>query len=252
MGRTLTGTKLNASLWAAVSVSHFFPDVQSTGHITIKMHHSVRFCSIANEETTGGDEQVLKPYNFILRDTYRVSRWNSTVQHEKSTSSCLGKLVNNGTDFPTFLMSMDGDSDLIRYYTQITDGWYDIVSSFTPVNHTMIRTETTDSMSAFTCFSPDVIVITILFLLVFYGLLDYFYNRIKAKGRRMSLFRRKSKNKSSFPVSIITTMLLKQYSAVAGIHQKKGLLIRVILIFLMILMASMQFMFTTFEKTELI
>lgn len=211
------------------------------------MHHQVRFCTIASKETTGGDDQALKPYDFILQETYQVDRWNSTVQHETSTSICLHKLTSNQTDFPTFLMSVGHRPDKIKYFTLITDSWYDIVSSFTPVNHTMIRIETTDSMSAFTCFSPAVILISLTFILLFYGLLVYSYRRKKTACRNSI-----RKNKSKFPGMIVVTMILKQYSAVAGTNRKKRLSFKLTIVSLVLLLASLQFMFTTFEKTELV
>lgn len=222
----------------------------------------VRFCYVSSTQQTGANDESQKPYKFLLDDTFAFSKWNSSIWNVDENKECYQRLVNNETDIFSTLYPYPILSDIVKYFTLIKDSRYVILSSYTPVNQTNAQKESTDSLSAFTCFSNPVIAAVILTLLVFYLLFLMHYAKQKFYKVKVRLFKdaeyfatlkvRQKVTCNSDPGKILLGMLVKQSSACARINRKKKISFKLVLLMLILLLAYLHFLFVTFEKTELV
>lgn len=225
----------------------------------------VRFCFVGSTETTGANDEAQKPYNFLRNDLYEYSRWNSSTWHESDANECLQRLADNETDIFSTMLSYPILHDVVKYFTLIKDSRFVIVSSFTPVNQTIAKKESTDSLSAATCFSPLVIVLAAFFIIAFYIAFVLFCAKRKFTIVKIRLFtssdqevKLKVWKKVTFsrkPGKIVIGMLVKQSSACARIERNMRASVivsfRVMLLTFISLLAYLHFSFVTYEKTEL-
>ena len=229
----------------------------------LNMASSVRFCLIATSRNTGGNSESEKMYKFLVYETYAADRWNSSLVTEDQAQNCFDKMKNNETDIFPYYMDYLMHSDIVDYITLVTGSPSMIISSFLPVNQTEARIESTQCLSSLNSFTPTVVTLICLFLLLFYSLLRCYcttirahkvkmhdFNRMKAPLAQRQAARRRSMTTRT-PMNILIGWFLKQFTSCAAITRKRSSF-KLISILLIGFLSSIHFMFSAFTRTQMV
>ena len=223
----------------------------------------MRFCLIATSRHTGGNSESDKMYKFLMYETFAADRWNSTIVHALGIQDCSDKLEKNETDLFPYMINYPANSDFIDYITVVTDLPLAIISSFLPVNQTEVRIESTQCLSSLNSFTPTVVTLICIFLLLFYSLLRCYCTIIRSyKRSRYHAFilmkapaQRRAAKKGSVatrtPMNILIGWFLKQFTSCAAITRKRSSF-KVISILLIGFLSSIHFMFSAFTRTQMV
>lgn len=222
----------------------------------------VRYCRIANPKKTGASSEGEKLYEFLMKETYAMDMWNSTLEYQDRADTCWNKIRDNQSDIFPFVTAYPSNYEFVRYITLVKDSKFLIMSSYVPVNESSIRMESTECISSFKSFSTPVLIITFLLLLMFSALFKFYccnirrfklsYSEIKGSSRwaKVQVWTT-GKTRTRTPSKIMLGMLLKQFSCCAGTDNKRSSF-KLILLFYMAFLSSLHFMFSAYASTELV
>lgn len=221
----------------------------------------VRFCEVAVVRS-GINSEGAKLHSFVVDDIFLQKHWNWSTVFVRHPSECIDKMSRNETDIVPTLEFYPMYSDVVKYCAIIRDSENFIISSTVPVNHTAIRMESTQSLAAFSSFSNPVLVLTLLFMLLFYLLFMSYCKAVRGfKIKRLAIrvgrlggvlhTRIKKSAGSTTPGKIVIGVMLKQTSS-CTLFLKKRSSFKLLFILYVYLMSCMHFLFIAFTRTELV